>query len=210
MLKVLNTGASWMSKTLEYPHCDLLRLVRPHPRPSFVADSRYITASNIAESLGSYTVFCPQELLLSPDTTSTIASLLYHDLTIASVNPARYLVRHDGSPAQMEQSHSFTKRNFCPVVSLEWSAGRYSEKEPFWARVIEKRLMTHGQCPKRVLHISLDISSAGMSFKPGDAIGMCPANEPHIVDELLSTLSIDGNQCVVLLFRFCLPRLHCS
>eukprot|EP00892_Ulva_mutabilis_P009896 jgi/Ulvmu1/7279/UM035_0067.1 len=74
--------------------------------------------------------------------------------------------------------------------------GRYSEAEPFWARVSENRLMTHKECPKRVLHISLDVASAGMSFQPGDAVGLRPSNEPHIVDKLLSTLSADGSQCI--------------
>ena len=55
--------------------------------------------------------------------------------------------------------------------------------------------MTHKECPKRVLHLSLDISTAGMAFQPGDAVGVCPSNEPHIVDELLSTIALDGSEC---------------
>lgn len=55
--------------------------------------------------------------------------------------------------------------------------------------------MTHKECPKRVLHLSLDISTAGMAFQPGDAVGVCPSNEPWIVDELLSTIAVDGSQC---------------
>lgn len=69
---------------------------------------------------------------------------------------------------------------------------------PFWARVSENRLMTHKECPKRVLHISLDVAAAGMAFQPGDAVGVCPSNEPHLVDELLSILTIDGSQCAPL------------
>lgn len=56
--------------------------------------------------------------------------------------------------------------------------------------------MTHKDCPKRVIHISLDVSTAGMLFQPGDAVGVCPSNDPIIVDQLLNAIAIDGCQYV--------------
>lgn len=76
-----------------------------------------------------------------------------------------------------------------------WHAGRYSEDQPFWSQVKECTLMTAKECPKRVLHMSLDVTGSGMEFLPGDAAGVCPANDPSIVDGLLEHLQLDGSLC---------------
>ena len=73
-------------------------------------------------------------------------------------------------------------------------AGRYSEEQPFWSQVKECKLMTAKECPKRVLHMSLDVTGSGMEFLPGDAAGVCPANDPTLVDGLLEHLKLDGSQ----------------
>jgi sulfite reductase (NADPH) flavoprotein alpha-component len=75
------------------------------------------------------------------------------------------------------------------------ATGRYSEDKPFWSQVKECTLMTAKECPKRVLHISLDVSDSGMTFLPGDAAGVCPGNDPGQVDALLAHLKFDGAQC---------------
>lgn len=54
--------------------------------------------------------------------------------------------------------------------------------------------MTANECPKRVLHISMDVSNSGITFLPGDAAGVCPGNGPTLVDGLLGRLQIDGSQ----------------
>ena len=59
----------------------------------------------------------------------------------------------------------------------------------------ECTLITAKECPKRVLHLSLDVTGSGMEFLPGDAAGVCPANDPSIVDGLLEHLQLDGSLC---------------
>ena len=45
-------------------------------------------------------------------------------------------------------------------------------------------------------HIELSLEDSGLAYKPGDAVGVYPENNPALVSELLNTLGFDGEQRV--------------
>lgn len=62
----------------------------------------------------------------------------------------------------------------------------WSRKNPFRARLIESRpLCGHGSV-KDIRHIAIDLAGSGLSYEPGDALGVIPRNDPALVDLLLA------------------------
>ena len=51
-----------------------------------------------------------------------------------------------------------------------------------------------GACRVQVIHMSLDIGGSGMPYQPGDSIGICPRNNPTLVQRLLKRLGADGSR----------------
>ncbi|HEY5803323.1 MAG TPA: assimilatory sulfite reductase (NADPH) flavoprotein subunit [Lysobacter sp.] len=49
---------------------------------------------------------------------------------------------------------------------------------------------------KDVRHIELSLEGSGLRYEPGDALGLWPSNPPALVDAVLSTLQLDGNDDV--------------
>ena len=56
------------------------------------------------------------------------------------------------------------------------------------------RCLTAAWSDRRVLHVEIDISGSGMHYKPGDSLGVVPANDPAVVDGILTALNVDGNR----------------
>ena len=55
------------------------------------------------------------------------------------------------------------------------------------------RYLTAATSDRKVLHLELNISGAGLSYSPGDAIGVLPQNPPELVEGLLQRLGLDGS-----------------
>lgn len=71
------------------------------------------------------------------------------------------------------------------------AGGQYSPENPFWARVRGARYLTAEVAEKRVVHLELDISGSGLSYSPGDSVGVLVPNNAVLVDALLSRLKVD-------------------
>ncbi|MEM5386721.1 assimilatory sulfite reductase (NADPH) flavoprotein subunit [Paraburkholderia phymatum] len=67
---------------------------------------------------------------------------------------------------------------------------------PFYARVIENIALTGRGSSKETRHIELSLEDSGLSFEPGDALGVVPTNDPSVVDAVLRALDLDGSQIV--------------
>ena len=59
------------------------------------------------------------------------------------------------------------------------------------AELLEKRLLTHADSTKKVLHVSLSLKNSGLEYCPGDAIGVYGTNSRLFIDKLLKTLNFD-------------------
>jgi sulfite reductase alpha subunit-like flavoprotein len=66
----------------------------------------------------------------------------------------------------------------------------YDVNTPYHARMIGARYLTTSGSEKQVLHVELDLGNSGITYAPGDAIGILPENDPEMVDELLKRLNL--------------------
>ncbi len=80
------------------------------------------------------------------------------------------------------------------------SAATHGRDHPFSAELIANQRITlaHGRAasPKDIRHIELSLEDSGLHYEPGDALGLWPRNPDALVDTILTTLKLDGEQAV--------------
>nr|WP_298411181.1 assimilatory sulfite reductase (NADPH) flavoprotein subunit [uncultured Halomonas sp.] len=81
-----------------------------------------------------------------------------------------------------------------PLTAVAESATQYSKKNPFQAEVLDSILLNGRGSDKATYHIELSLEDSGLTYEPGDALGLLPQNDPRYVDELLETLRLDAEE----------------
>lgn len=77
------------------------------------------------------------------------------------------------------------------VVEPAWSRRR-----PYGATLIEARRLTHPEAPKDTRHVVLDLGDSGLTYEPGDALGVLPRNCEQLVERILAALRLTGDELV--------------
>lgn len=78
------------------------------------------------------------------------------------------------------------------------AAQTYTKKAPFKASMIESLKITGRDSVKDIRHIEISLEDSGITYQPGDALGVWFKNAPSLVSELIGLLSLDGNTEVVV------------
>lgn len=74
----------------------------------------------------------------------------------------------------------------------------YTRANPFPARIAENRLLTLPGSGKETRHIVVDIRGSGLSYQVGDSLGIFARNPEEVVEELLQSLGLSGEESVSL------------
>ncbi|MGZ8191939.1 MAG: sulfite reductase subunit alpha, partial [Methylobacter sp.] len=82
------------------------------------------------------------------------------------------------SQSQAILMSSFTSAN-CSI---------YSRKNPFPAVLLEDIILNGRGSMKETHHVELSLEGSGLTYEPGDAVGIYPANAPDVIGELLQAL----------------------
>ncbi|MEX2123272.1 MAG: assimilatory sulfite reductase (NADPH) flavoprotein subunit [Woeseia sp.] len=69
----------------------------------------------------------------------------------------------------------------------------YSRDHPFAAEILLDQPITGRGSSKDVRHIELNLESSGLTYLPGDSLGVMPKNSPQLVEALLQAVKLDGN-----------------
>ncbi|WP_416046018.1 assimilatory sulfite reductase (NADPH) flavoprotein subunit [Priestia megaterium] len=86
------------------------------------------------------------------------------------------------------------------AVPAEAPAGTspYSRTNPFKAEVLENlNLNGHGS-NKETRHLELSLEGSGLTYEPGDSLGIYPENDPELVDLLLNEFKWDASENVTV------------
>ncbi len=75
-------------------------------------------------------------------------------------------------------------------------AVKYTRNNPYHARVLINQLLTAPGSEKETRHVELAIED-GMTYTPGDAVGILPENRRQAVDEVLAALRFTGTERVL-------------
>lgn len=74
--------------------------------------------------------------------------------------------------------------------SLKAQTDTYSRKNPFPAPLLECHPLTAPSSSKDVRHIVLGLGESGLTYTPGDALGVIPSNCPQRTAELIEALNL--------------------
>lgn len=69
---------------------------------------------------------------------------------------------------------------------------------PFLASVVSARYLTSSVSERKVLGVDLDLGESGITYKPGDSIGVKCPNRVEDVNVLLARLGLEGSKHVVI------------
>ena len=80
------------------------------------------------------------------------------------------------------------------VVEIE----EYSKKNPFLATVLEKVKITGSGSDKEVYHLELSLENSGLSYEPGDSLGIFTKNPDSLVEQIIQKAGFNPEQRVFL------------
>lgn len=74
----------------------------------------------------------------------------------------------------------------------------YSRSNPFKAEVLENINLNGRGSNKETHHLELSLEGSGLTFEPGDSLGIYPENDPALVTSLLEEMNWDPEQQVTV------------
>ena len=80
-----------------------------------------------------------------------------------------------------------------PGAPLFAAPSAHDKRNPFPARVIENLSIVGRHSTKDIRHIELDLADSGLTYQPGDGIGIVTRNGPEPVNALIEAAGLDGN-----------------
>ena len=78
------------------------------------------------------------------------------------------------------------------------TSSAYSRKHPFPAVLLENIVLNGRGSDKETHHLELSLEGSGLTYEPGDALGIYPTNAPEVVDDLLQALHFNGEEQVTV------------
>ncbi|SNY49312.1 sulfite reductase (NADPH) alpha subunit [Arsukibacterium tuosuense] len=85
-----------------------------------------------------------------------------------------------------------------PGQAAAAAASQYTKQQPFAAELYTNQKITGRDSTKDVRHIEISLQGSGLSYQPGDALGLYFSNDPALVAELLSLTALQGTAEVSL------------
>ncbi|WP_332631894.1 sulfite reductase subunit alpha [Halalkalibacter flavus] len=74
----------------------------------------------------------------------------------------------------------------------------YSRMNPFQAEILKTYNLNKPGSKKETRHIELSLKDSGLSYVPGDCLGVFPENDPELVKTLLTEMNWDAKESVTI------------
>ena len=69
---------------------------------------------------------------------------------------------------------------------------------PYPARLSAQYRLTSAHSDKDVRHIEIDLGDSGLSYEPGDTLGIWVRNDPTLIKQILDACGLTGDELIVL------------
>jgi len=102
----------------------------------------------------------------------------------------------DGALARVKEIAEPTPAITATVTALRPAGSGWSRERPFAAELLENQRITARDASKDVRHLEISLAGAGLSYQPGDALGVWPRNPASLVSQILHTTGLNGEQVV--------------
>jgi sulfite reductase (NADPH) flavoprotein alpha-component len=83
-----------------------------------------------------------------------------------------------------------------PEAPAKAHTAKYTRNQPYISRVVTNQRLTGPESEKETIHIELELEE-GMTYTPGDAVGIIPTNRESQVEENLAALGFNGTERVL-------------
>jgi len=114
------------------------------------------------------------------------------DFDVSAATWADQVIRH--SPEQPDAGGSTSG----PYLRTVTQAPSFTRERPFSAEILSTQRITGSGSSKDVQHIELSLAGSGLTYLPGDSLGVHPENPAELVSELLHSLKLDGAEPVTV------------
>ncbi|MGG7219272.1 assimilatory sulfite reductase (NADPH) flavoprotein subunit [Bacillus sp. ATD] len=85
-----------------------------------------------------------------------------------------------------------------PAAAAQTGQSSYSRTNPFRAEVLENLNLNGRGSNKETRHVELSLEGSGLTYEPGDSLGVYPENDPELVELLLKEMNWDPEEIVTL------------
>lgn len=109
--------------------------------------------------------------------------------------------------AWQEQAFDYIQENFkqsnsdvvqLPVANKQHTESQYNKQNPLTASIIANQKITGRDSTKDVRHIEIDLEDSGLSYQPGDALGVWYLNDKALVEQILKQADINAEETITL------------
>ncbi|EFM08757.1 sulfite reductase (NADPH) flavoprotein, alpha chain [Paenibacillus curdlanolyticus YK9] len=82
-------------------------------------------------------------------------------------------------------------------ASAAATESEYSRNNPFMAEVLDNLNLNGRGSDRETRHVELSLEGSGLTYAPGDAVGVYPTNDPALVDAIIAELKWNSEDAVV-------------
>ncbi len=132
------------------------------------------------KSLGAFSVTS----LVKCDVDYEVDAEIWMNNFLANLTPSASSVTVPDSPGTMQNEPSPK-----PEIS-------YSKKNPYMATILEKVKITGRDSDKEVYHLELALDDSGLTYEPGDSVGIFAKNPDDLVEQIIKKTGFDSEQLV--------------
>ncbi|MDW6002051.1 assimilatory sulfite reductase (NADPH) flavoprotein subunit [Vibrio mangrovi] len=83
-----------------------------------------------------------------------------------------------------------------PVAQAGGSSVEYTKQKPYTAALLTSQKITGRDSGKDVRHVEIDLEGSGITYQPGDALGVWYENDPELASQILSSVGLSGVESV--------------
>jgi sulfite reductase (NADPH) flavoprotein alpha-component len=82
-----------------------------------------------------------------------------------------------------------------PIVAVA-SHSTWSKEQPYAAELLVNQRITARDSAQDVRHLEINLADSGLTYEPGDAVGIRPRNAATVVDRVITRLGLSGHESV--------------
>lgn len=86
--------------------------------------------------------------------------------------------------------------NAIQAKEIKAQASQYNKKKPYPALLTENQKITGRDSGKAVYHLEIALGESGLTYQPGDALGVFYTNNSDLVEEILACAGLNGDENV--------------
>jgi sulfite reductase (NADPH) flavoprotein alpha-component len=76
------------------------------------------------------------------------------------------------------------------------AAASVSKTAPFTAEITAHHKLTSERASSETFHVELSLAGSGLSYEPGDSVGVMPRNDPALVSQIIAAAGVKGDDAL--------------